>query len=119
MLAADPRFAGTVSGPLENSDSVTIAISDTSRGSVIAASGVCFIPGLAGRLNPIKDDLNRTYLYADNISINGGAQQPVDIDSVDPLDLVDANDVATRIWIPFIDGSTSLIDYTPPPLRKP
>jgi len=119
VLVADPKFAGFVSPPVDDADSMAIALSDSSRGSIIAESGVCFIPGLAGRLNPIKDNLDRTYLYADNISINDGSQQPVFFNSVDPLDLVDASDVATRIWIPFIDGATSLIIYTRPGLRTP
>jgi hypothetical protein len=59
VLVADPTFAGFVSAPVENTDSLNIALSDSSRGSIIAESGVCFIPGLAGRLNPIKDNLER------------------------------------------------------------
>jgi hypothetical protein len=86
---------------------------------VIAAAGTCYIPGLEGRLNPIRDTLDRTYLYATNIAINGGQQQPVTFTLVDPLDLIDANDQATRIWIPFIEGRTSLVNYTQPVLRGP
>ena len=36
-----------------------------------------YIQGLNGRLNPILDSQNRTYLYADNIAIEGGKNQPV------------------------------------------
>ena len=35
------------------------------------------LPGLKGTLNPIRDSLDRTYLYAFNIAINQGEPQPV------------------------------------------
>ena len=34
------------------------------------------VPGLAGRLNPIRDTLDKTYLYTSNIAINEGETQP-------------------------------------------
>ena len=41
-------------------------------GSVIFPEDTGCIPGLAGRLNPIRDTHDRTYLYASNIAIDGG-----------------------------------------------
>ena len=41
-------------------------------GSCIFAEATGYIPTLAGRLNPIRDTHDRTYLYAANIAINGG-----------------------------------------------
>ena len=35
------------------------------------------IPGLRGRLNPIRNTSDRTYLYADNVAIEEGRPQPV------------------------------------------
>jgi len=46
-------------------------------GSQIIVSRTGYIPGLQGRLNPILDSIGRTYLYADNIAIEGGKSQPV------------------------------------------
>ena len=46
-------------------------------GSVIFPEATGSLPGLSGRLNPIRDTHDRTYLYASNIAINGGKQQPV------------------------------------------
>ena len=45
-------------------------------GAVIFAEDGGKIPGLKGRLRPIRDTLDRTYLYASNIAINHGVQQP-------------------------------------------
>ncbi|MDE0474961.1 MAG: putative DNA binding domain-containing protein, partial [Gammaproteobacteria bacterium] len=46
-------------------------------GSVVFAEETGHVPGLSGRLNPIRDTSNRTYLYASNIAINEGQQQHV------------------------------------------
>ena len=46
-------------------------------GSVIFPEATGNIPGLSGSLNPKRDTSDRTYLYASNIAINEGQQQPV------------------------------------------
>ena len=48
-------------------------------GSVIFSEATGGLPGLKGRLNPIRDTHNRTYLYASNIAINEGEPQPVNL----------------------------------------
>ena len=40
-------------------------------GSTVFWKGTGHVPGLAGRLNPIRDSLDRHYVYADNIAVNG------------------------------------------------
>ena len=46
-------------------------------GSLIIANRTGHLPGIQGRLNPILDTLDRTYLYASNVAINDGRTQPV------------------------------------------
>ena len=50
---------------------------DVGDGSVILEEATGEIPGLHGRLNPIRDSLDRTYLYANRMAVNNGAKQPV------------------------------------------
>ena len=70
------------------------------------------IPGLEGRLNPILDTHRRTYLYADNIAINGGDQQPATFEVDVPFELEDSNGVVMQVRVLYIQGSTSLLQYT-------
>jgi hypothetical protein len=112
VLAADPRYAGYVSESIPNTTKLNAAFTNDSGGSVIAEDGTCYVPGLEGRLNPIRDTLQRTYLYADNISIDSGQQQPVPFTPTQTMTLVDAFDVEKSITIPFIEGRTSLINYS-------
>ena len=80
-------------------------------GSVIFPNAEGQIPGLYGRLNPIRDDSDRTYLYADNVAIEEGKQQPVPFQLGDPLHLVDASGMGMSITIIDIIGQSALVEY--------
>ena len=62
-------------------------------------------------MSPIKDNLNRTYLYADNIAINGGQQQPVFFHMGEEIHLADAEGSELLVRIIELLGSSALIEY--------
>lgn len=66
---------------------------------------------MQGRLNPTLDTDERTCLYADNIAINGGLQQPVDFSLGEELHLADADGKETRIQIVDMRGQAALVQY--------
>ena len=80
-------------------------------GSVLFPDRTGHIPGLEGRLNPIRDSLDRTCLYATNIAINGGEQQPVQIELGKELQLADSRGRELGIRVVEILGDSALIDY--------
>ena len=82
-------------------------------GSCIFAEATGDIPTLAGRLNPIRDTLDRTYLYASNIAINQGRQQPVHFLLGEELRLTDANGREMFVRIVDIVGRSALVEYRP------
>jgi hypothetical protein len=79
-------------------------------GSIICHS-TCYIPGLSGRLNPILDTSDRMYLYAENIAIEGGKNQPANFKINEPLTLEDNLGRVMTAVFKFIQGRTSVIDY--------
>ena len=83
----------------------------TGGGSVIFPERTGYIPGLAGRLNPIRDRLDRTYLYASNIAINGGKPQAVHFILGEELHLTDANGREALVRIIEITGQAALLEY--------
>ena len=82
-------------------------------GAVIFPEATGHLPGLSGRLNPIRDTLDRTYLYASNIAINGGKQQPVSFIPGEDLRLTDADGRELMIHIVAIVGRSALVEYRP------
>ena len=82
-------------------------------GAVIFSNASGHIPGLRGRLNPIRDTSDRTYLYADNAAIEQGRQQPVSFRVGKPLRLTDAFGVEMSVTIVDILGRSALVEYRP------
>ena len=83
-------------------------------GSVIIPEGRGSIPMLKGNLNPILDNLDRTYLYASNVAINEGQAQPVTFRPGDEeLTLVDSAGNCCYLRILAIAGNSSLVEYRP------
>jgi len=80
-------------------------------GSEIFLESTGRVPGLYGRLNPIRDDHDRTYIYAQNIAVEGGRQQPVTFRLGKPLSLMDSYGVEMSVTIVSIIGSAVLIEY--------
>ena len=81
-------------------------------GSVIFAEATGCLPGLKGRLNPIRDTHDRTYLYASNIAVNEGQQQPVHFIPGEVLRLTDAQGTNLSVKIVDILGRSALVEYS-------
>ncbi len=82
-------------------------------GSIIFPEATGHLPGLKGRLNPIRDAHGRTYLYASNIAINEGEPQPVHFVPGEDLRLTDAEGTELLTRIVDIVGRSALVEYCP------
>jgi hypothetical protein len=71
-----------------------------------------YIQGLDGRLNPILDSENRTYLYADNIAIEGGKNQPVKFSLDQPFVVEDSLGNQFELKISSIGKDGAIIEHT-------
>ena len=80
-------------------------------GSQIIPSRTGHLPGIRGRLNPILDNLDRTYLYADNVAVNDGEQQPVRFSLDEPVRLTGSRGAMATVWFREILGSSCVFDY--------
>ena len=80
-------------------------------GSLIIANRSGHLPGIRGRLNPMLDSLDRTYLSADNVAINDGLQQPVQFKIDEAVRLTDALGASATLWFREMRGSSSVFDY--------
>ncbi|MCY4120152.1 MAG: putative DNA binding domain-containing protein [Acidobacteria bacterium] len=80
-------------------------------GSLIIADGTGRLPGVHGRLNPIIDTLDRTYLYADNIAVNDGRPQPVRFALHEPVRLTDQFGASATVWFREMAGASCVFDY--------
>ena len=80
-------------------------------GAAIFPQSTGHLPGLSGRLNPKRDTSDRTYLYADNIAIEEGRQQPVPFRLGKSMRLTDAFGAELSVTIIDIVGRAALVEY--------
>ena len=112
LLISHANFPATLVERVDPAEEVRVTVprSDNLGSAVFHSTGN--IPGLVGRLNPILDSLGRMYIYADNIAIDGGKDQPASFDLNSPIMLEDAHGVVVYISIKHITGRVALVQYT-------
>ncbi len=117
LLVAHPKYPGALIESWDPSNDLKVTLFESENTGSMICHSTCHIPGLQGRLNPILDASNRTYLYADNIAVNGGVQQPGKFIVNEPFELEDCNGMVMQVKILFIQGKTSLLQYIHPSLN--
>ncbi len=80
-------------------------------GAVIFTDATGHIPGLGGRLNPVRDPHDRTCLYAFDLTINEGQEQPVHFSPGEELRLTDAAGAGMAVRILEVVGLSALVEY--------
>lgn len=111
-LVAHPTFPAALIDKVDPSDGARVTLPRTENvGSVIMYS-TGHIPGLNGRLNPTRNTSNRTYLYADNIAIDGGMAQPANFSINQPIELEDADGTVVYAAVKHIAGRVILMQFT-------
>jgi hypothetical protein len=111
LLVAHPRSQAKIIQAFERNSTLDIRLILSSEVGSIVLHSTGYIPGLNGRLNPILDTENRTYLYADNIAINGGVNQPASFSVNEPFDLEDSSGNTFRVVVRHIATRIALLEY--------
>ena len=112
VLCAGPGFKAGVSTNFIPNRPLEVRVSpEPTGGSMIIANRRGHLPGVRGRLTPMLDSLDRTYLYADNIAINDGVQQPVRFSLNEAVRLTDSMGAEATLWFREMVGSSSVFDY--------
>lgn len=115
LLVSHPLFPAAVHEQVDPNGSMEITLPRVDNVGSVTMHSTGYIDGLKGRLNPILDTSNRTYLYADNIAIDGGKNQPANFNINVPFVLEDADGAVMYATVKYIAARVSLIQYT----RKP
>jgi hypothetical protein len=114
LMCAHPQYKGYYDNNFDPFRKKEIQFSSSkSSGSTIIVQGTGYINGFNGRLNPILDRYERTYLYATNISVEGGseADQPYHFKIGKNFEMVDRAGNEIEISIDSMIGRTSLIQH--------
>jgi len=118
LLVAHPDFPAALISSWDPAEDIQVSLAATENTGSVICHGTGYIPGLEGRLNPILDTGKRTYLYADNIAIDGGKNQPAEFKVDQPFELEDSNGIVMEVRVRHIQGRTSLIQFVRPRYDK-
>jgi hypothetical protein len=111
LYFAHPNYQSFQVEDIDPAVDFSIKVQSSENIGSIICTGTCYIPGLKGRLNPILDTSLRTYLYADNIAVNGGVQQPAMFSINSPIELEDCDGVCMELTVKGMKGRISLLEY--------
>ncbi|MCK5630277.1 MAG: TIR domain-containing protein [Nanoarchaeota archaeon] len=116
VMVAHTDYPATVYEQLDPTKNLEVQLSDIENIGSVVIQGTGYIPGLKGRLNPILDTSDRTYIYADNIAVNGCQQQPVPFIINTPFEMEDSAGNIFSVTVKLIAGRTTLLQYVKPRL---
>ena len=110
IFLAHPDFPAVIVDNFENNFDLEITIFPKQGVGSAIFEGTGYIPDFQGRLNPILD--SSTYLYADNIAINGSVDgQPRYFTFGENISLEDCEGNVVDIRILRIVGDSAILDY--------
>ena len=115
VFCAAPGYSARVERDWRPPESLQVQLESLSMGgSAVFTEGTGHLPNLTGRLNPILDNLDRMYLYATNIAIDEGIQQPVHFKLNQSLRLTDVNGFEWIVRFVEMIGKSTLLEYEHP-----
>ena len=111
VLIAHPKYPAVMFRNINPKEDIEVRIEKTAEfGSVIInKSGQ--IPGIMGKIEPIRKSDKGFALYADNIAIDGGGNQPYDFELNKSISLEDNGGNTLHLTFRFFQGRIALIDY--------
>ena len=112
VLCAAPGFSARVANGHEPDGPLELHMPPVPHGgSLIIANRTGHLRGIEGRLCPILDTLDRSYLYADNVAVNDGQPQPVRFNLNEPIRLTDSMGAGATLWFRELVGASCVFDY--------
>ena len=113
VFASAPGYAAYLErdwNPSERALAIDLAVMPKG-GSVIFPESSGQIPGMKGKLNPVRNTHDRTYIYASNIAINEGQNQPVQFILGEVLRLIDSEGTFVHARTIDVVGRSAIVEY--------
>jgi serine/threonine protein kinase len=104
------RYPALIEDLKVSASEVTLKSSDNVLGSFVATAGWTSVPNFDGDLSFIRDASDRLYVYGNNVAINEGLVQPVDVALGTSLSLYSRNGAQVTILPRAFCGSCFVLD---------
>jgi len=111
VLIASPEYPSVVLKDINPKEDIEVILSNYRQAGAMVIHKSGDIAGLSGKLKPVIKQGGQMLLYADNIAINGGKDQPFDFQLNKSISLEDHTGTSVDIIFRFFQGRIALIDY--------
>jgi len=111
VLIAHPEYPAVLLKNINPKEDIEVVIDKMEGFGSKIINKSDFIPGLKGKIKPISKSEKKLTLYADNIAIEEGANQPYSFELNKSLKLEDNAGNRMLLTFRFFQGSIALVDY--------
>ncbi len=112
VLIAHPEYPAVIFRKINPKEDIEVAIEKTEGSGSAIINKSEEISGLTGEIKPLLKSENEFSLYADNIAIEGGIQQPYDFELNKSINLEDNEGNSIHLTFRFFQGRIALVDYS-------
>ncbi|GAA4275195.1 TIR domain-containing protein [Aquimarina gracilis] len=111
VLIAHPEYPAVLFKNINPKEDIEVTIEKTIGFGSVVINKSGQVPGIVGKIEPIRKTDKGFALYADNIAIDGGANQPCDFELNKSLSLEDNGGNIIHLTFRFFQGRIALADY--------
>ncbi len=112
LLIAHPEYPAVIFQNINPKEDIEVVIEKTEGFGSLIINKSGHLPGIVGKIEPISKSDKGFALYADNIAIEGGTDQPSDFELNKSLSLEDNGGNIIHLTFRFFQGRIALIDYS-------
>ncbi len=111
VLIAHPEYPAVMFKNVNPKEDIEVTIEKTKGFGSIIINKSDHVPGIIGKIEPIRKPDKAFALYADNIAIEEGANQPYDFELNKSISLEDNGGNIIHLTFRFFQGRIALVDY--------
>ncbi len=112
VLIAHPEYPAVLFRDMNPKDDIEVTIEKNEGSGSVILNKSGQIPAIAGKIEPVLKSDRRFGLFADNIAIEGGQDQPYDFELNKSISLEDNRGNIIHLTFRFFQGRIVLIDYS-------
>ncbi|AXT57559.1 TIR domain-containing protein [Aquimarina sp. MMG015] len=111
VLIAHSEYPAVVFNSMNPKEDVEVTIEKTNNSGSIIINKSGQVPGISGKIEPVSKSDKKLLLYADNIAIEGGKDQPYDFELNKSIALEDNKGNIVYLTFRFFQARIALIDF--------
>lgn len=111
VLIAHSEYPSVIFNNMNPKEDIEVIIEKSNNSGSVIINKSGYIPGISGKIEPVLKTDKALSLYADNIAIEGGKNQPYNFEFNKAISLEDNGGNVLYLTFRFFQGRIALIDF--------